>query len=67
MQPGNFGELIRNVTRMRKDMDRVQEGLRSRYVEGRAGGDLVEATLNGRQELVKLTLNEKVLQPGQDG
>ena len=67
MNPNNFGELLRQVTRMRKDMDKVQEGLKSRYVEGRSGGDLVDVTVNGRQELVKLRLSDKLLEPGTDG
>ncbi len=67
MSQGNLGDLLRNVTRMRKDMDKVQEGLKSRYVEARSGGDLVEVTLNGRQELVKLSLNPKLFNSGLDG
>jgi DNA-binding protein YbaB len=45
---------------MRKDMDKVQEGLKSRFVEAASGGDLVKVTLNGHQEVVKLNVNPKV-------
>jgi len=60
MSQGNYGDLMRQVTRMRKDMDKVQEGLKNRFVEAAAGGDLVKVTLNGHQEVVKLDVNPKV-------
>jgi len=49
---------------MRKDMDKVQDELKNRYVEGRAGGDLVHVTVNGQQELVKVTISPKILGSG---
>jgi len=67
MKANNVGDLLKQATRMRKDMDKVQEELKSRYVEGRAGGDLVQATVNGQQELVKVVISPKILGPGGDG
>lgn len=67
MSQGNLSELLRNVTRMRKDLDKVQEGLKGRYVEAKSGGDLVTVTLNGRQDLVKISLDPKLVAPGADG
>ncbi len=67
MSQGNLGDLLRNVTRMRKDLDKVQEGLKGRYVEARSGGDLVQVTLNGKQELVKISLDPKLFAASADG
>jgi len=67
MTQANLGDLLKNVTRMRKDMDKVQESLKTRYVEARSGGDMVEVTLNGRQELVKIKLNPKLFASGESG
>jgi len=67
MNPNNMGDLLRQVTRMRKDMDRVQEELKNRYVEARAGGELVDVTFNGRQDLVKISLDPSLFKPGADG
>ena len=67
MTQANIGDLLRNVTRMRKDLDKVQEGLKTKYVEGHAGGDLVDVTLNGRQDLVKIKLNQKLFPAGEGG
>jgi DNA-binding YbaB/EbfC family protein len=59
MNPSNLGDLVKHASRMRKDMDRVQEDLKNRYVETRAGGDLVEVTANCQQQIVKITINPK--------
>jgi DNA-binding YbaB/EbfC family protein len=67
MSQGNLSDMLRNVTRLRKDLDKVQEGLKAQYVEAHAGGDLVDVTLNGRQELVKLHLNPKLFEGAKDG
>ena len=67
MNPNNMGDLLRQVTRMRKDMDRVQEGLKTRFVEAKAGGDLVEVTLNGQQDLIKVSISPKIFESGGEG
>lgn len=67
MSQGNLGDLLRNVTKMRKDIDKVQESLKGRFVEARAGGDRVQVTLNGRQELMKIQIDPGLLAPGSDG
>jgi DNA-binding YbaB/EbfC family protein len=67
MQGKNMGDLLKQVTRMRKDMERVSEELKSRYVEASAGGDLVRVTFNGQQELVKLSIDPRAVAPGSDG
>ncbi|HVR73625.1 MAG TPA: YbaB/EbfC family nucleoid-associated protein [Planctomycetota bacterium] len=72
MSTGNLGDMLRQVTRVRKDIDRVQEDLKNRYVQagaggGGSGGDLVEVTLSGKQQLVKIALNERLFAPGPDG
>ena len=65
MNPNNMGDLLRQAGRMKKDMDRVQEELKTRYVQASAGGDLVEVTANGQQEVVKVSINPKFF--GQSG
>ncbi len=67
MSQGNLGDLLKNVSRMRKDLDKVQESLKGRYVEAKSGGDLVQVTLNWRQDLVKISLDPKLFKAGEDG
>ncbi|MCH2372625.1 MAG: YbaB/EbfC family nucleoid-associated protein [Planctomycetes bacterium] len=57
---GNMNDLLRQATRMQKDMKRVGDELRERFVEAEAGGGLVEVVFNGQQELMKIALNPKV-------
>ncbi len=67
MNQKDMGDLLKQVSKMRKDMDRVQDELRERYVEASVAGDLVEVTFNGQQELVKISIDQKVVTPGADG
>ena len=64
MNPSNLGDLLKHATRMRKEIDKVQEDLKNRFVEAHAGGDLVHVTLNGQQELVKVSIDPKVFGDG---
>jgi DNA-binding YbaB/EbfC family protein len=60
MKQNQVGDLIKQVGQMRKSMDRVQEELRTRYVEASVGGGKVEVTMNGQQEVVKLSIDPSV-------
>ncbi len=67
MSSEGMGDLLKQVSRMRKDMDRVQEELKERYVEASVGGELVEVTFNGQQELIKVSISAELLKPGEEG
>lgn len=66
MAAGNMGDLLRHAGRMRKDLEKIQEELKNRYVEATAGGDLVSVTLNGQQEVVKISFDPKVFGDARD-
>ena len=57
MNPNNMQDLVRNMARMRKDMEKVGDDLKDRYVEAEAGGGKVEVVFNGQQEMVKVSLD----------
>jgi DNA-binding YbaB/EbfC family protein len=57
MSTGNMGDILRQAGRMRRDMEKVQEELKERYVEASAGEGLVEVMLNGQQEVVKISID----------
>jgi DNA-binding YbaB/EbfC family protein len=63
----DMNDLMRQMGRMRKDMDSVTEELKERYVEAESGSGLIEVIFNGQQDLVKLAIDPKVVQPGSDG
>jgi DNA-binding YbaB/EbfC family protein len=59
MNPGDIGDAMRQAGRLRKDMDKLQEELKDRYVEGTAGDGLVRVTVNGQQSVVKVSIEPR--------
>ena len=49
------------------NIDKIQEGLKNRYVEASVAEGLVEVTFTGQQELAKISIDPKALQTGDDG
>jgi DNA-binding YbaB/EbfC family protein len=54
---GNFGDLMKQAQRMQRDMGKIQEELKERYVEGAAGDGLVKVICSGAGELVKVEIS----------
>ena len=67
MNQKGMGDLLKQVSRMKKDMERVNDDLKNRYIEEQSGGGLVTVTVNGQQEIVKISIDPGVLQSGDDG
>jgi nucleoid-associated protein EbfC len=61
----NVGDLLKNIGKIRKDMEKVQADLKNRIVEASAGGDLVKVLMNGQQEILKVTIDPKSVSAGQ--
>ena len=53
---GNFSELMKQAQRMQRDMGKIQEELKERYVEGAAGDGAVKVICSGANELVKIEI-----------
>ena len=62
-----FQDLLKQVQDVRERMQRLQEELGTRSVEGSAGGGMVVAVMNGRQELLDLRIEKEVVDPGDVG
>jgi len=58
-----MGDLMKQAQGFQKKMAEVQEGLRTRVVEGAAGGGMVKAQVNGKLELVALKIDPEVVDP----
>jgi len=63
----NFGELLQTAQRMQEDLARVQDELAGKSVEGSAGGGMVVATANGRQQLVGIRIEKEIVDPSDIG
>ena len=61
--PGDLGQIMKQAQQMMKQQEKVQEGLRERVVEADSGGGMVTAYVNGVQEVVKITIQEEVIDP----
>ena len=59
--------MLKQVQEVRERMQRLQEELGGRTVEGSAGGGMVVAVMNGRQELLDLRIEKEVVDPGDVG
>ena len=58
-----FGNLIRQAQQLQTKMMKVQEEMASRTVEASAGGGMVVAVANGKQELISIKIEKDVVNP----
>ncbi|HEY8667840.1 MAG TPA: YbaB/EbfC family nucleoid-associated protein [Tepidisphaeraceae bacterium] len=55
---GNLGELMSKARDMQEQMKKMQDELAKKMVTADAGGGMVQATVNGKLELVKLKIDK---------
>jgi nucleoid-associated protein EbfC len=60
----NLGQMMKQVQELQERMQAVQAKLETLSIEGRAGGGLVQVTLNGKGAMMALALDESLLKPG---
>ena len=58
-----FNSVVKQAQKMQQQIARVQEEMADREIEATAGGGAVMAVVNGRQKLVKLSINAEVVDP----
>jgi nucleoid-associated protein EbfC len=59
----DFQDMMRQAQEMRARLQRLQEELGEKSVEGSAGGGMVVAVMNGRQELLSVRIEKEVVSP----
>ena len=59
-----YGNLAKMAQQMQAEMARVQAEIAVLSLEGTAGGGAVTAVVNGNGEVVSLTINKDVVDPG---
>lgn len=60
---GNLPGLLSKAREMQGQMQAMQEKLAKKQVVAEAGGGMVQATVNGRLELVKLRIDKSRIDP----
>lgn len=63
MSFGPMGKMLKQLEKMQQEMARLQEELAQREVEATAGGGMVKAVVNGRQELLRLEIAPEAVDP----
>jgi len=58
-----FGNLVRQAQQLQAKMLKVQEEMATRTAEASAGGGMVTAVANGKQELVSIKIEKEVVNP----
>jgi len=58
---GQMGSVLRNLPKLREEMEQMQERLGQITAEGNAGAGMVKAAVNGKLELIRLTLGDDAL------
>lgn len=60
---GGLGDLMKNAREMQEKMQQLQEEMARQTVTADAGAGMVQATVNGRMELVKLRIDKEKIDP----
>lgn len=60
---GNMGQMMKQAQKLQEDMQKLQDDLGGRTVEGTAGGGMVKAVVTGKQELVSIEIEKDVMDP----
>lgn len=58
-----LGNIMKQAQLMQQKMERMQQELAEREVDASAGGGMVTAVANGRQQLVSLRIERSVVDP----
>lgn len=58
-----LGNIMKQAQMMQQKMTRLQEELALREVEASAGGGMVTAVVNGKQQLISLKIEKTVVDP----
>ena len=61
--PGNMQAMLRQAQKMQDEAQRVQAELEATEYSATAGGGAVSATVNGKHDLVALTISPDVVDP----
>lgn len=60
---GNMQQLARQAQKLQQQMTKMQEDLDAREYEATSGGGMVTAKVNGKKELLALTIKPEAVDP----
>ena len=59
----NIGNIMKQAKKMQEKIGQVQQELETKTVEAQAGGGMVRVLVNGKFELVSLSIEKEVVNP----
>ena len=62
MFKGGMGNIMKQAQEMQEKMQRVQEEVAQAEVHGEAGAGMVKITMNGRHDVIDVTIDPSVLE-----
>lgn len=63
MARGGIGNIMKQAQQMQRKMAEMQQELENKHVEASAGGGMVTATVNGKQEIIGLKIDPTAVDP----
>lgn len=60
---GNFQQILKQAQKIKEDLARLEEELKNKVVEATAGGGMVRVAVNGKNEVVAVTIEREALNP----
>lgn len=61
--PGNMANLMKQAQKMQRQMEEQAKEMESKEFTATAGGGAVEVTISGKREVLKVKLDEEVVDP----
>lgn len=60
----NMAKILKQAGQLKEQMEQMQQELARRTVDASAGGGMVNVTVNGRQEVVSIEIDEEIVSSG---
>ena len=61
---GNINNIMQKAQEMQEELEKKQEELAEKEVEATAGGGMVKVVMNGNEEVVDISIEKEVVDPG---
>ncbi len=55
-----FGQLLNQAKKMQENFQKLQQEMESKTIEAQSGGGMVSCVVNGKQEVISLTISNEV-------
>ena len=62
----NMNKMLKQAKDMQNKMAKIKEELNNMEIEGKSGGGMVTATVNGNKDMVSIDIKEEVLKEDKD-